>query len=282
MSEGTTSKMGFLGVLVSGRAMNVSPRFDGTLEEVYVETGDHVGPNQKLAELDTFSTEQQREMAEKSLDVAKQELAKAGAEYDFFRWCYDQLKKLPQDLDERPFGMVELKEAELQASVAEGEVKIRAAQVARQDAEVRQLEERLGNAVIRAPAASVVAARYGEPGATVGRGTPILRLVSLDELWVRFAVEEEDVACIEQGRPVSVYVDTLGQTVGGTIEHIAPEVDPALGILLVEAKLAGNGELTERLRPGMVARVSVSGPAPPSLPDGPPTRQAPDHEHPRP
>jgi multidrug efflux pump subunit AcrA (membrane-fusion protein) len=225
------------------------------VREVLVEIGDRVEQGQPLVALDTFSIEQELEMAQKLLEIAKSELARAEREYEYANW-ENEIKSAfkPETFDDRPLGEVEFRRAELEVHLAEHAVEITKATIAREEANIAQLEEKLANATIRAPSAGIVGACYLEPGATVGRGTPIVRLISV-ELWVRFAVEEQDVARIEVGAPVTVALDALGSKVTGTIEHLAPEVDPALGLMIVEAELESDDQSTAKLKPGMVARV---------------------------
>ena len=251
---------GFLGVLFPRRSMNISPRFEGTLEDVYVEIGDCVEPDQVLAKLDTFLIERDLETAEKLLEVANRELSRAERQCEYAQWKYRLLSRFERENpEERPFAEVELKEAELETDLARQVVEIAKATIEQENARIEQLRRRLRNATMRAPFSGVVAACYSERGATVSRGAPLVRLVSADDLWVRFAVGEEQVACIEAGAIVRVDIDVLERDVTGSVRHIAPEVDPALGIMLVEAKLNDYKELLGKLKPGMVAHVHVEG-----------------------
>ena len=122
---------------------------------------------------------------------------------------------------------------------------------------IDQLREMLRDAHIVAPFDGTIAARYVDPGATVSRSAPIVRVISPTSLVIRFAVPEEQAADIALGRKVIVRVASMDATMGAVIESIAPEIDAALRMVVVEARLAGAGR-TDTIPSGAVARVLLS------------------------
>jgi len=104
---------------------------------------------------------------------------------------------------------------------------------------VSQLGQQTADAEIRAPFDGIVTARYLDPGAHVTSTTPIVRIISASDLFVRFAVSVERARALRVGRPVLV---TGGAApIHGAIEKVAPEIDAASRMVVVEARVDGAG-----------------------------------------
>jgi multidrug efflux pump subunit AcrA (membrane-fusion protein) len=108
---------------------------------------------------------------------------------------------------------------------------------------------------ILAPFDGTIAARYVDPGTTVSRSTPIVRVISPTSLVVRFAVPEEQAAGVAVGRKVIVRVTSVDLTADAVVERIVPEIDAALRMVVVEARMAANGDRTHPIPSGAIARV---------------------------
>ena len=121
-----------------------------------------------------------------------------------------------------------------------------------------QLREMLRDAQIVAPFDGTIAARYVDPGTTVSRSAPIVRVISPTSLVIRFAVPEEQAADIALGREVIVRVASMDATMSAVIESIAPEIDAALRMVVVEARLAGAAGRPNTTPSGAVARVLLA------------------------
>jgi membrane fusion protein (multidrug efflux system)/multidrug efflux system membrane fusion protein len=99
--------------------------------------------------------------------------------------------------------------------------------------------------------------QYRNAGALVGPTVPIVRLISGDVLWVRFAVPAADADALALDAPVAVDVADLEIPLRGTVREIAPEVDPASRRIFVEAELHLSDERRSRVRSGMNAWVRL-------------------------
>jgi len=264
---------GFAAVVFPRWSINVSPRFDGILEDIRAETGDRVQEGEVLARLDTVAIEQELEIVRREREEEQAQLSSAIA---LRKIASEELKHIRDISDQGAGSPFELAVAEYRADAARAEVKAREAAIARREARVRLLEDRIAKARITAPFSGVVAGCFQEPGATIARGTPIVRLISEEDLWVRFAVPQERAGEINPGVPVFVRLAGLGERVRGVVRRVTPEVDPVLGIVLAEARLPADGESGGRLRPGMPARVFLGAePAGQGPPVDPPSAAPP-------
>jgi RND family efflux transporter MFP subunit len=245
-----TTEAGFLGVVVALRTAELSARFDGTLERLDVQVGDHVKGGTPIARLDGRSIARDLAMAEAALRVAEADHDRLVTELEDASDRRARLHLIP-DLVARE----QLAAAESQEKTASARLRGSVAELAGKRARTDQLREMLRDTQIVAPFDGTVAARYVDSGATVSRSAPIVRLISPTSLVVRFAVPEEQAAGVVVGRAVTVRVASLDLTAAAVIESIVPEIDAALRMVVVEARLAANGGRTTTIPSGAVARV---------------------------
>jgi RND family efflux transporter MFP subunit len=106
------------------------------------------------------------------------------------------------------------------------------------EARVGQLRAQLEDSIVRAPFDGVIANRFVEPGAYVHPGAPLLRVLGADGLRVRFAVPVEEAGAVTVGERVLVASDDASERAHATVENIAPEIEGASGLVVVEAVLS--------------------------------------------
>ena len=87
-----------------------------------------------------------------------------------------------------------------------------------------------------------------------GAGAPVVRIVGHAGLRLRFAVPPERAGGFAPGTAVTATIDTVATEVAATIEQVSPALDPASGLVLIEAALP-NDPTAAALRPGLAARV---------------------------
>ena len=244
------ARKGWVGVIISRETVDVTAESPGRLSAVYVQIGDTVRPGDRIASLDTRLAQQDLEMARSSLRAAEADAERADAEMKEARARHERRQANPG-----LFSKEDLAEVELRARTAVSALEVAQARVSEQRARVRQLQTTLGQSEIRAPFAGRVAERFVDPGALVGPGTPIARLISGGDLMVRAAVPPEEARRLSPGSRVTARVRDLGIAVPGRIERIAPEVDTASQMVFVEARLEPTPQMQGRLQTGLVVDV---------------------------
>lgn len=242
---------GFVGVVLARETVEVVAEVDGRLEDVAVRPGSRVARGQVLAVLDTRTLAQDLAIAEASLTAAQAdrartalELAEAEQQHQRRLTLGDLVSK--EDVAAARFRMQAVAQA----------LEVVEARVAQERVRVEQLRERLGRAELRAPLRGMVALRYLDPGAVVRPGTPVVRIISAQDLLVRFAVPPEEAAALAVGQRVQVRLEALPLVLEGAVEQVAPEVDSASLTVFVEAGLEVPRDLEGQVQPGLVARVS--------------------------
>jgi multidrug efflux pump subunit AcrA (membrane-fusion protein) len=108
-----------------------------------------------------------------------------------------------------------------------------------------------------APFAGQVAIRYLDAGAMLSAGHAVVRIVGGAALRLRFAVVPEQAPRVVPGTIVRARIDTVAALVPAVVRQVSPALDPASGLLFVEAELQAGAEVSATLRPGLPAMVQV-------------------------
>lgn len=246
----------YLGVAVPRETVDVSADLSGRLESVEVQVGDRVEAGEPLARVDARPLRQELSAAEASLTAARAELSRREAELAEAEKRFRRRQSIPET-----FSREEIERAALERETARAAHDGAEARLEEQGARVERLRELLGNRVLRAPFRGTVALRHLDPGATVAPGTPVVRLIATDELFVRFAVPPERAGDLAQGTAVEVALPGLDDPVPASVRQVAPEIDAASRMVFVEARLDGASVGSGAVRSGLVARVSLAEPS---------------------
>ena len=226
--EAAAPPTSLLGVLLSGETVELAPRAEGRLVAVLVEPGSRVRRGQPVARMDLRDLAKQLALARATLGHAHRRVVRRAV------------------LASGALGAIS-KEELAAARVTALEKK----------AKVEELVQTLADAEIRAPFDGVVAARYVDPGAVVGPGKPVVRLVGQTAPRVRFAIPEDRAGDVRLQAPVKVEVRTHGLSLPGVVAHVAPEVDAGARVIFAVADVEVPPEWIGRIPSGTAVRVAV-------------------------
>jgi len=242
---------GWLGVINSRSSVDVTSDSQGRLAAVQVQIGDQVQRGDRIASLDTRLLAQDLEMARSTLHAAEADAGRASAEANEAQQRAQRRRQNPDF-----FSKEDIASAELAVKTSASGLQAAQARVAEQRARVKQLETSLGQSDIRAPFAGRVAERFVDVGAVVGPGTHIVRLISGGDLLVRAAVPPEEARSLAAGGAVTIHIRSQNLALPGHIERIAPEIDAASQMILIEARLDPSGGSPPRVQTGQVVDVT--------------------------
>ena len=183
---------------------------------------------------------EQIQLMEKELEIRRigcrdQDLVKAGI-------------PVPLGETERQNAIVSLMTASLRAELEAAQARLEAA-----EKELSSANIALAELTVRSPASGVVGARYPEEGERIRSQDKMLSLMDTTSLYAIFPVREKDALRIEKGMKVNVLIDGTGENICGSVDLVYPQADSQSLSFLVRALLQD----TERLKPGMFARVTV-------------------------
>ena len=143
-----------------------------------------------------------------------------------------------QDLERIQFGPdpVEVEKLELQLSLAE-----------------KQLE----NQFIKAPFTGKLLTLNQDPGDQVNPGSMAAQVADMSELFVEVLISEVDIPVVQVGQPVSLFFDAyFEEEFSGVVSDVSESGDRSTGVVnyTVTVKME---DLSERIKPGMTAAVSI-------------------------
>lgn len=217
--------------------VTLSARVNASVTQVHVDVGDAVRRGQLLVTLDDRDLSARRgvvagqqEALRRNTEGARAAVVKAQADLELAR------SKLRRDSELQAQGfvsqaVVDVSKAALDAASA-GVDAARSALAAREaDArtlaqEARYADTTLSHTRITAPMDGVVVQRLGEAGNTVTPGTPLLKIVDPQSLWVATRVDESVVARVQPGQAASIRLRS-GEVLPGKVVRIARQSDAA-------------------------------------------------------
>jgi RND family efflux transporter MFP subunit len=224
----------------AGTQLKLSFALPGTVENVEVRLGQRVGRGTPLAQLDATSYTLAAQQA--TADAQAAAAATASARVDRFsvklRADEAELQRQRQLLNA---GIVAVRDVQAaQAALAGDRADALSArqQLAQAQAQARSADARAASAgydvartVLRAPASGTVAGIFVQPGQLVDPTTPVLALASSQDGLATLDVPVGELPRIAPGNPVRLRA--AGQDWMGSVEGIAPAVDPATGLAVV-------------------------------------------------
>ena len=89
-----------------------------------------------------------------------------------------------------------------------------------------QMRAQIAKTVIRAPFSGTIDEIVSERGSVVGPGTPILRIVSLGNMYLEAEVPEKNIGTIKKGSDVIVNFPVLGETLTTKVTQVSNYINP--------------------------------------------------------
>ncbi len=242
----------YLGVVVASEAVDVVAETEGRVEEVRVHLGDAVTRDQQLAVLDTKTVDDQLAIERAGLSTAEAQQRRVALEAERADQEHRRRVAMKELISKQ-----EIESSRFQLDSARVELEVAVAEVAQVQARIEQLETRRERCKIRAPFDGKVVLRYLDAGTVVTPGTPVVRLIGSAGLLARFAVPPEQAASVSLGMPLRIEIETPPVVARGVVQHIAPEIDAASQMVLIEARVESPAEPDHSIPAGAVARVSA-------------------------
>lgn len=282
----------FTGVTKASSDIQVIPKTMGQLTEVHVSVGDTVQAGQALATIDQSDLQIALKADEKTLEQAKNGLARAKnsqtqveANYKNAKISLEQLERQLEEtkknlermetlfeeglISEKELEDVKLavfnqekqiEQAKINVQVAEANMSdlqntIRDAQIGVEQAQlaVEASRKRLEDTIIKAPISGMIASIEAEKGEMVSSQAPFARIVSIDIIDIDIKATAEQLMLFEKGDKVGVRVQSLADSFEGTVTDIAPAADTS-GLFNVTVQVKNNDQ---KIKPGMVATISI-------------------------
>lgn len=259
---------------VFGRATIESRRevqlgFDlvGRVGDVLVDEGDRVRLGQVLAHLAPDQLNADVRAASSGVPLARAAVARLAADERHAQatltFAEQEAGRMRSLAASGAVGVRDLDLAEQQLALAQADLdRVRAAQAEaeKQIAVASGATDSKATTVMRAalvsPFEGVVIRRFKDPGDTVVVGSTVLRVVAVDRLWARAAVDESMLAELREGMPAEIaLLGQPGEPLRGRVDRVGCEVDRQTHEVLVDVLLA---QVPARLAIGQRADVHIA------------------------
>jgi RND family efflux transporter MFP subunit len=219
-------------------ASMVASEVEGLVVGVVAHEGQAVRKGQPLVEL-------RKDHLELELDAEKAELREAEARLKQANRNMERSKEL---YDSKVLSREQLDDSRYESDAWQGKVDQLSSDIAR-------LELDISRSTVRAPFSGIVVAERTDLGQWVGKGDPVLELISLYELEVRVEVPERHFRELKPGATARVSFEALpGYDVEGQVASIIPRANPQARTFPVKVKVVNK---EGRIGVGMLARVSL-------------------------
>ena len=259
------------GETVPKASVDISPKYAGRIAEVAVDLGDAVSLGDVLLRQDTKDVsisigENRAGSAQAAAEAvtsraeydagtmkAKSDYENALTTYERYQQLFDEGAVSRQDRDDRYRAMMEAKaalEGLTSQSVAGKEAAAEKARYA-----VEALTNQQADMTLLSPLSGIVSYRRAEAGEWATAGEKLLTVVDTSELYLDCQVAEQDVGILQEGMSLDVSIDSLGESVKGTIRYISPAMDADTHAYKVRLVLA---DPAAQIRGGMFGRTEVT------------------------
>jgi RND family efflux transporter MFP subunit len=224
VSSTASTERNYVGTVEESMAISLSFSTLGTVEEVFVSEGQKVNKGQLLATLNSATSQN-------SLDAVTAQLNRA-------QDAYNRMVKLHDNgsLPDIKFVEVEsgLQQAKSQVAIA---------------------RKNLDDCKLFAPRDGVIATRSVESGVNIMPNTTAFKLVTIDKVFVKISVPENEISATSEGQTAKVNVPALDNEIfTGRVELKGVTANPVSHTYEVKIGIANP---QSRLMPGMVCKVFI-------------------------
>ena len=233
------------GTIQPVNVVSVGTQVSGIIEKVYADYNSVVKKGDLIAQLETFTLEE-------DLKEAKAAVTDAKAKLDYAKLNAKRNKEL---FEQNFIARYEWEEAEL------GVVNAQAA-YDKAVAQQKKAKRNLGYANIISPVNGIIVTKKVEEGQTVASSfqTPELFTIAEDltKMQIEASISEADIGQIKAGLPVTFTVDTFpADTFKGTVEQVRLQPNEDSNVVMYTVVITiSNDDL--RLLPGMTAYVTIT------------------------
>ncbi|WP_335965747.1 efflux RND transporter periplasmic adaptor subunit [Galbibacter sp. PAP.153] len=202
----------------------INAEYSGALQQVVVKEGQSVHKGQVLARIDEGGLGAQ--------------LAQLKAQETLAKTTYERQKRLW----EQNIG------SEMQYLQAQ-------TQYESNKSAVSQLESQLSKATVVAPFSGTIEEIISEQGTNVAMGTPIMRIVSLNNMYIETEVPEKYLPSIKKGTNVIAEFPVIGEKVETDVRQVSNYINPSNRSFKIEVGVPNKNGM---IKPNLTAKVIIN------------------------
>lgn len=214
------------GSVRSRQAVKILPRLNARILEMAVHPGDQLKKGQMIARLDDRDLRAAHNAAVAAQQAANAEAERASSDEKRISDLYQQQAATRQNY--------ELALANAQAARAHAK---QAASTAVQSQVI------VNENIIIAPFDGTVGERFQDPGDMASPAQALVSFYQPDDLRLEASIAGQCLAQVQIGQQVPVRIEGISETITGTLDEIAPDLDPISHSRLLKIKLPLNPQI---------------------------------------
>lgn len=265
------------GTLYADEDSAIGARVAGRVAKVHVDLGDIVKAGDPLVSLETDEFELLVSQVEAQLNQARSAVGLTGSEvndslnpessppvrqeravWNEAQASLERASSLKKQgaISQGEFDIVASAErvAEARYAAAFNAVREKLAMIAVKRVELSLAQQRLADAVIRAPFAGRVLNRRIAPGGYISAGNAVATLVRTDPIWFRGTLPERYASRLETGLKIEIRITSTAKPLVAEVTRISPSLDLASRSLSFEVRI-DNPE--QQIRAGLFASAEI-------------------------
>lgn len=222
--------------LIEATEVVVSSEAAGRVKALHFKEGDYVREGDSLLTIDASRLELELATAHSSLNVYNQKLTtaiiqeeQAGRTKDFAEKERDRVAGLfktggatQKELDQFEY---EFSQAVLAQQAASANLKTIRAEIEKLESDVNSIEREIRDCYPLSPVTGTIIEKLAEAGELLVKGKPMVRIATLDTVWVKIYLPAEDFASIRIGDSAKLDTESGGEPYSGVVEWTSSEAE---------------------------------------------------------
>ncbi|NJY61611.1 efflux RND transporter periplasmic adaptor subunit [Salinimicrobium sp. CDJ15-81-2] len=223
------------GKIEAVNSATLSTRMMGFVDDIHVKVGDKVNKGELLVSINNSDLQAKRAQVNAGITEAEAAFNNAKKDYERFKALFEEQSASQKEMDDQT-ARFEMAQARLEAAK-----------------QMRnEVNSQFAYVNIRAPFSGVITNKFAEEGTMANPGQPLLAIEAPGNFEVTARVPESSISKIKTGTSVDVMVNSVDQSVPGTVAEVSTSASNTGGQYLVKVAL----EKTEAsLKSGMYATV---------------------------
>lgn len=202
----------------------INAEYSGTLLSVLVKEGQKVKKGQLLAKIDDGGLSAQLSQLQVQADLAQT--------------TFERQKRL---WDQKIGSEIQFLQAKTQYESVQNSVS--------------QLRSQLSKTNITAPFSGTIDEIITQQGTNISPGSPIMRIVNLDNMYIDVEVPERYISNIKEGTTVNINFPVLQDTVQSKVAQVSNYINPSNRSFKIQVDVDNRGGL---VKPNLTARVNIN------------------------
>ncbi len=239
------------GLIQSDNQKTVASKYNGFVEKVYVQEGDFIKKGDRLLKIDSQELETTKSQLLLSISQTRLNYNTLQHEYLKIKKDYERYKKLfeKQMVSKTFFEEVSLKKQRLENSLM-----ISQKEISQLQSQLEKINKEFSYLDITASTNALVIKKSISEGELTTVSKPLLTLCDIKDLVIYLDVGESHLKQFHTAKELTVFVESMGVSLGAKLEAILPNVDPTSGNFRVKIAL---NKTEHQILPGMYAQVLV-------------------------